>query len=215
MPAFVSLFVRYVDAVNRCVGRGVLSLVFVMMGILLYSAVSRYCFDAPVIWGVEMAQLSMMAYYILGGGFALLLNSHVRMDVFYSRWGWRKRAKADALTFLFLAAYLGLLLYGSVSSTLYSFEFHQHNNSAWAPPVAPIKCILVLGIFLTLLQAISEFFKDIARSRGLVLGMDVPELLLVEADEQEKIAADRSEPELVPDFVPAGGQSVADCNARA
>jgi TRAP-type mannitol/chloroaromatic compound transport system permease small subunit len=194
MPAFVRIYVRYVDAFNRLVGRGVLSLVFVMMGILLYSAVSRYFFNAPVIWGVEMAQFSMMAYFILGGGFALLLNSHVRMDVFYSRWGWRRRAKADAFTFLFLAGYLGLLLYGSVSSTIYSFEFHQHNNSAWAPPIAPVKCILVLGIFLTLLQAVSEFFKDIARSRGLVLGMDVPELLLVEAGGQEKTAADRSGP---------------------
>jgi TRAP-type mannitol/chloroaromatic compound transport system permease small subunit len=194
MPAFVKIYVRYVDAFNRLVGRGVLCLVFVMMGILLYSAVSRYFFDAPVIWGVEMAQFSMMAYFILGGGFALLLNSHVRMDIFYSRWGWRKHARADALTFLFLAAYLGLLLYGSISSTIYAFEFNQHNNSAWAPPIAPVKCILVLGIFLTLLQAVSEFFKDIARSRGLVLGMDAPELLLAEAGGQEKTAADRPEP---------------------
>jgi TRAP-type mannitol/chloroaromatic compound transport system permease small subunit len=190
MPAFVKIYVRYVDAFNRLVGRGVLGLVFVMMGILLYSAVSRYFFDSPVIWGVEMAQFSMMAYFILGGGFALLLNSHVRMDVFYSRWGWRKRAKTDALTFLFMAGYLGLLLYGSVSSTIYSFEFNQHNNSAWGPPIAPVKCILVLGIFLTLLQAVSEFFKDMARSRGLVLGMDVPELLLVEAGGQEKTVAE-------------------------
>ncbi|MDR3358505.1 MAG: TRAP transporter small permease subunit [Desulfovibrio sp.] len=204
MPAFIKTYVRYVDAFNRLVGKGVLGLVFVMMGILLYSAVSRYFFDAPVIWGVEMAQFSMMAYYILGGGFALLLNSHVRMDVFYSRWGWRKRARADAFSFLFLAAYLGLLLYGSVSSTIYSFEFNQHNNSAWGPPIAPIKCVLVLGIALTLLQAVSEFFKDIARSRGLVLGMDVPELLLLEASEREKIAADRPVPEFVPDLAHAG-----------
>lgn len=62
MPNWIKRFVKYVDAVNRLVGRGVLYLVFVMMGILLYSAISRYCFDAPVIWGVEMAQFTMVAY---------------------------------------------------------------------------------------------------------------------------------------------------------
>ena len=72
-----------------------------MMGILLYSAISRYCFDAPVIWGVEMAQFTMVVYYILGGGFALLTNSHVRMDVFYGRWKWRKQAKMDVITSVF------------------------------------------------------------------------------------------------------------------
>ncbi len=193
MPNWIKLFVRYVDAVNRLVGRGVLYLVFVMMGILLYSAISRYCFDAPVIWGVEMAQFTMVAYYILGGGFALLTNSHVRMDVFYGRWKWRKQAGMDVITSVFLVAYLALLFYGCVSSTWYSIEFDQHNNSAWAPALAPIKIIMGIGIFLTLLQAFSEFFKALARSRGLLLGEEVPERLIVESGYVEPEA----EPQLV------------------
>lgn len=111
MPNWIKMYVRYVDAVNRLVGRGVLYLVFVMMGILLYSALSRYCFDSPVIWGVEMAQFTMVAYYILGGGFALLTNSHVRMDVFYGRWKWRKQAGMDVFTSVFLIAYLVCFLW--------------------------------------------------------------------------------------------------------
>ncbi len=193
MPNWIKLFVRYVDAVNRLVGRGVLYLVFVMMGILLYSAISRYYFDAPVIWGVEMAQFTMVAYYILGGGFALLTNSHVRMDVFYGRWKWRKQAGMDVITSVFLVAYLVLLFYGCVSSTWYSIEFDQHNNSAWAPALAPIKIIMGIGIFLTLLQAFSEFFKALARSRGLLLGEEVPERLSVESGYVEPEA----EPQLV------------------
>ena len=193
MPNWIKLFVRYVDAVNRLVGRGVLYLVFVMMGILLYSAISRYCFDAPVIWGVEMAQFTMVAYYILGGGFALLTNSHVRMDVFYGRWKWRKQAAMDVATSVFLIVYLGLLFYGCISSTWYSIEFDQHNNSAWAPALAPVKIIMGIGIFFTLLQAFSEFFKAVARSRGLLLGEEVPERLIVESG----YVAPEAEPQLV------------------
>lgn len=193
MPNWIKVYVKYVDAVNRLVGRGVLYLVFVMMGILLYSAISRYCFASPVIWGVEMAQFTMVAYYILGGGFALLTNSHVRMDVFYGRWKWRKQAGVDVVTSFFLVVYLVLLFYGCISSTWYSIEFNQHNNSAWAPALAPIKIIMGIGIFLTLLQSISEFFKALARSRGLLLGEEVPERLIVESGYVEPEA----EPQLV------------------
>ncbi len=193
MPNWIKVYVKYVDAVNRLVGRGVLYLVFLMMGILLYSAISRYCFASPVIWGVEMAQFTMVAYYILGGGFALLTNSHVRMDVFYGRWEWRKQASVDVVTSFFLVVYLVLLFYGCISSTWYSIEFNQHNNSAWGPSLAPIKIIMGIGIFLTLLQSISEFFKALARSRGLLLGEEVPERLIVESGYVEPEA----EPQLV------------------
>ena len=37
----------------------------------------------------------------------------------------------------------------------------------------PIKSIMVLGIFLMLLQAISEFFKDILRIQGHEMGEKV------------------------------------------
>ena len=190
MPGFIKLYIRYVDAVNRLLGRVVLYFVFIMMAILLYSAFSRYFLDSPVIWGVEMAQFCMVAYYILGGGFALLLNSHVRLDVFYARWPWRKQAKADVYTSIFLVGYLGFLLYGCLSSTWYSIEFNQHNNTAWAPPLAPIKIIMAVGISLTLLQSISEFFKALARSRGLIIEENVPERLLIDAEITPDASAD-------------------------
>ena len=50
-----------------------------------------------------------------------------------------------------------------------------------------------IGIFLTLLQAVSEFFKAVARSRGLLLGEEVPERLIVESGYVEPEA----EPQLV------------------
>jgi hypothetical protein len=41
-----------------------------------------------------------------------------------------------------------------------------------------------------LLQAISEFFKAIARSKGIVLGLRIPDLRLVEASDLEKISGE-------------------------
>jgi TRAP-type mannitol/chloroaromatic compound transport system permease small subunit len=76
---------------------------------------------------------------------------------------------ADALTSGFLIFYLVVLLIGGISSTEYALTYGQKNYSAWAPPLAPIKIIMTIGIALMLLQAISVLFKDLAKARGETL----------------------------------------------
>ena len=200
-------YVRYTDAINRLVGRCVLYFVFAIMGILLFSSLSRYVFDTPVIWGVELAQFVTTAYYMLGGGFALLLHSHARMDVFYSRLSPRRKAGMDAFTVFFLIVFLGFLLYGGISSTVYSIEFHQHRNTAWGPALAPIKIIMVIGVVLTLMQAIAECLKDFYRSRGVVLDGDIPELVLIETNYDNKIHEEDLQPELPGLIAVEGGRA--------
>ncbi|MGB3225066.1 MAG: TRAP transporter small permease subunit [Desulforhopalus sp.] len=169
MPKVITTYVRYVDALNKIVGKFAMYLVFVMMGILLFAAISRTLFNIPYIWAVEMSQFTMAAYYMLGGGFSMYLGAHVRMDVLYGTWTPKRRASVDAVTVLCLILYLVVLLAGGISSTAYSLEYGQRNYSAWEPPVAPIKIIMVIGIVLMLLQSIATFFKDIARVKGVKL----------------------------------------------
>jgi TRAP-type mannitol/chloroaromatic compound transport system permease small subunit len=166
MPKAVKIFVHSVDTVNKVVGTFSMYLVFLMIGILLYEPVARNLFDKSSIWAVEMAQFTMAAYYLLGGGFSMMLKGHVRMDLLYGRWSEKKKAKVDAITSLFLIFYLVFLLYGAYSSIEYAVMYGQKNRSAWAPYMAPIKIIMGTGVLLMLLQSLSTFFKDIAKARG-------------------------------------------------
>ncbi len=166
MPKAIKAYVKYVDIINKTVGRFTLYLVFVMMGILLFSAISRTFFDVPYIWVMEMAQFTMAAYYLLGGGYSMQLDSHARMDVLYEKWTPKRRAFTDSITAFCLLFYLGVLFYGSMSSTIYAIETGQKNYSTWGPPMAPIKIIMSVGIFLMILQSIAIFFKDVAKARG-------------------------------------------------
>ena len=120
----------------------------------------------PSLWTLEMAQYAMVAYYLLGGAYSIQLKANIRMDLFYSEWSDSRKAQIDAITVLFLIFYLGVLLYGGIDSTMYSYEYNQRSPSAWRPYIWPVKVIMVTGIFLMLLQAISEFFKDIFKLRG-------------------------------------------------
>jgi TRAP-type mannitol/chloroaromatic compound transport system permease small subunit len=169
MPGPIKLYVRSIDAVNRVVGRFVMYLIFAMMGVLLLSSGSRTFFGVSYIWVVETAQFFMTAYYLLGGGYSMQLDSHVRMDLLYTRWTPRTRATVDAITVCFLLFYLIVLLVGGISSTQYAIEYGQKNYSSWAPPLAPIKIVMVVGITLMLLQVVAMFFKDLAAARGETL----------------------------------------------
>ncbi len=136
-----------------------------MMAILLWSSFSK-TFLLPSLWTLEMAQFALTAYYLLGGAYSIQLGSNVRMDLIYGGWTDRQKAWVDAFSVFALIFYLGVLLYGALTSTGYALEYGERSYSSWRPYMAPIKIIMCVGILMMLLQAIAEFFKDIARIRG-------------------------------------------------
>ena len=169
MPSFVVKYVRVVDYLSTRFGRIAMYLIFLMIGTLLLDAVTRNMLNIPLFWCVELAQFTLAAYYIMGGPYSMQLESHVRMDLLYDRLSERNKARMDSFTAIFLVVYLIALLIGCLSSTIYSIETNQRLFSMWNPSVVPIKLIMLFGIFLMLLQALSTFFKDLAKARGLEL----------------------------------------------
>lgn len=184
-------FARFVDRINGLIGLVVMYGVFILMGILLWSSISK-TFFLPSLWTLEMAQFSMVAYYMLGGPYSILVGSNVRMDLFYGNWSLRRKATVDIITAFLLIFYLGVMLYGALGSTAYSLgywgtapiEFFtglvtgseeigrmERSSTAWRPYIWPVKAIMITGLTLMLMQALSELIKDIARA----IGRDIPE----------------------------------------
>ena len=192
-------YIRTIDRFNYRIGRITMYGLFVMMAILLWSSLSKVAFD-PSLWTLEMAQFALVAYFMLGGPYSIQMGSNVRMDLFYGSWDLRRKAQFDAITVLFLIIYLASLLYGAIASTAYALGHFkgepvsffgsviaafftggsdavteklghlERSATAWRPYLWPVKIIMVFAIFLMLLQAISEFLKDILRLRGEEMG---------------------------------------------
>lgn len=158
-------YVAVIDRLNRWIGRVVMYGIFVMIGILLWSSISK-TFFLPSLWTLEMAQFAMVAYYILGGPYSIQMGSNVRMDLLYGEWSERRKAWTDAITVLFLIFYLSVMLYGGYDSLSYSFQYGERSATAWRPYLWPIKVIMNVGLFLMLLQSLSELAKDVLRIRG-------------------------------------------------
>lgn len=165
MPKVVRGYVRVVDAVNYRVGRFVMYGIFVMVGILLWSSISK-TFFLPSLWTLEVAQFAMVAYYILGGPYAMQLGANVRMDLFYGGWSQHTKAWVDSVTVLLLVFYLAVMIYGAVDSTTYSLKYGERSPTAWRPYLWPIKVAMIVGFVLMLLQSVAELLKDIAQIRG-------------------------------------------------
>ncbi len=195
MPKAIKLYVRYIEALNYGVGRFAMYLIFGLMGVLLYSSISK-TFFTPSLWTLEVAQFAMVAYYVLGGPYSIQLGSNVRMDLFYGNWSIKKKAWFDAFTVLLLIFYIGVLIYGAIDSAAYSLGhfkgepftffkdlfvafvtggtegaqkvlgFVERSSTAWRPYLWPVKFIMLFGFILMLLQVIAELFKDIARIKG-------------------------------------------------
>lgn len=195
MRSVLKAYVRVIDGLNHAIGRVVMYGIFVMMGILMWSSVSK-TFFLPSLWTLEMAQFCMVGYYMLGGPYSIQLGSNVRMDLLYGEWSPRRKAWTDAITVFFLIFYLGVLLWGAVGSTAYSLGHFgsepfahlakvfgglvtggpdgaaevmgrpERSPTAWRPYLWPIKVIMLVGIFLMLLQALSELCKDILLLSG-------------------------------------------------
>ncbi len=199
MPRAILAYIRVVDRLNRGIGRLAMYLLFALMGVLLWSSVSKTFFN-PALWTLETAQFVMVAYYVLGGPYSMQIGAHVRMDLFYGDWSLRRKAAVDVVTMLFLLVYLGVLLYGGISSAAYALGYFgteplvffrdlalalvtggaeaasgllghmERSSSVWRPVLWPVKAVMILGVTLMLLQCLAELFKDIARLRGEEVG---------------------------------------------
>jgi TRAP-type mannitol/chloroaromatic compound transport system permease small subunit len=166
MPKAIRAYVRWIEGLNRFVGEFSMYIVLLMTAILVFETLSRAFFNKPHIWVVEIIEFLMAAYYLLGGGYSVILHGHVRMDLLYGRWSEKGKAIADLITAPFLIFYVVFLLVGGISALDYALRYGQRNYTPWGPPLAPIKVIMVIGIALMLMQTFATFFRDLAKAKG-------------------------------------------------
>ena len=166
MPQAAIHFVHFIEALNIRIGRVAMYLIFVLAAILMWSVISK-AFFRPALWTQEMAQFTMVAYFMLGGAYSLILGANVRMDLLYSRWSLRQRAAVDSLSIFALILFLGVILWGGIESTAYALEVGERSRTVWRPYMAPIKIVICIGVLLMILQSICYLIRDVATLRGV------------------------------------------------
>jgi len=88
---------RSIDAVSK--HSGIFAwLIIPMCAIMTYEVVVRYGFNAPTIWANDLSKLIFGVYFVIGGGYTLVYDGHVRVDVLFRRLSLRKQAILNLVT---------------------------------------------------------------------------------------------------------------------
>lgn len=154
-------FCRTIDTLNEWVAKCVSFLFIPLAGIVAIDVTLRFVFNQPLIWSWDINSQLLCVLVILSGGWTLLKEGHVRVDVLWARLSPRKKAIVDLITFLLFFFSIGVLLWQAASAALVSVQTGERYSSYFAPPIYPLKIIIVLGVFLLLLQGIVKFIRDL------------------------------------------------------
>lgn len=159
---FFKAITRGIDAINTWVGRFVAWITALVVMVVFVDVVMRYAFSISFVFTQELEWHLFAFIFLMGAGYTLLKDGHVRVDIFYQRMGKRTRAGIN---------FFGVLLFlipGCILIIATSLKF-VHN--AWAvmegspdPGGIPYRFILKscipAGFVLVLLQGLSLGIKS-------------------------------------------------------
>ncbi len=158
-----------IDSLSEITGKAVSWLTFLMVILVSVDVILRYLFHISFIAAQEMEWHLFALIFLLGGGYTLRHNAHVRVDVVYQRLG--KKAKAwiniiGCLFFLFPGCYL--MIRTSIPFVHSSFALHETSPDPGGLPCRYLlKMAIPVGFGLIALQGVSLLIHSIMEVAGI------------------------------------------------
>lgn len=153
---------RIIDTINETVGRVICFAFLFIMLIQVMEVILRYVFNNPTIWAWDINSQLFTGAAILGGGYVLLHDAHVRLDLLYRRVNPRTKLIFDIISFPLIVMAFIIVIWKGGEMAWYAWEKKARARSYFAPLLWPVKSTLFIAAFLMLLQAISHYARIIS-----------------------------------------------------
>jgi TRAP-type mannitol/chloroaromatic compound transport system permease small subunit len=146
-----------IDRMNRAVASVVRWLALIMVMVQFCIVIGRYVFGYNSIAAQESVLYMHATLFMLGAGFTLLVDKHVRVDVFYAKVSDAARRRIDILGHIFLLIpSMTALLYWSWPSVRNSWKILEGPISVGGiEAVFLLKSLIPAFCILILLQSVS------------------------------------------------------------
>jgi TRAP-type mannitol/chloroaromatic compound transport system permease small subunit len=173
--AALATFVRSIDRLNDAIGRSVAWLTLAMVLIAFTVVVLRYVYAIGWVWMQESYVWLHGIVFMIGAGYTLLHNGHVRIDIIYRPAGDRYKAVIDLFGSLLLLLPMVLIVFlVSIDYVASSWGKLEESREAGGLPglfllktVIPLFCLLLglqglalAGRSLLVLSGNREFLPD-------------------------------------------------------
>ncbi|MGD8258493.1 MAG: TRAP transporter small permease subunit [Desulfobacterales bacterium] len=148
---------RWIDGLNEWVGRGVSWVTLSLVLVVFIDVVMRYLFNTSFVFTQELEWHLFGFIFLIGAGYTLLHDGHVRVDIIYQRLGFKGRAWINLLGVLFfLIPGCIMVITTSWKFTLNSFSILEGSPDPGGIPFRfIIKGCIPVGFTFLLLQGLS------------------------------------------------------------
>lgn len=143
---------------NEKLGVGASLLILPIMVLTSIEVVARYVFNHPTIWVWPIDKQLFALFILFGGGYTLLHNGHIRVEVLYTHFRGKVRFAARLVAFVAFFVFIGSLIWQTAWMGLNALDNLERASGVFRIPLYPIKMIFPVGATIFLLQGIVFFF---------------------------------------------------------
>ncbi len=158
MISILQRFINGIDKLNNLVGKSVSWMSLALVLLVCFDVLRRFIFERTDAWIMELEWHMFAMIFLLGAGYTLKEQKHVRVDLFYSNFEPREKALVNMVGgIVFLVPMCVLLIY---LSFYYAYSSYQIGEGSADPGGLSyrylIKMIIPIGLFFLLLQGLAE-----------------------------------------------------------
>jgi TRAP-type mannitol/chloroaromatic compound transport system permease small subunit len=158
---------RLIDSVNEWIGKLTMWLVLAAVIISAGNATLRKAFNIGSNAWLEIQWYLFAGVFMLGVGYVMLKNAHVRIDFVSSKLSRRANAIIDAIGIVVFTIPLALILINLGWPLFYrAWQTGEMSQNAGGLIRWPVLMLIPLGFTILLLQSASELIKRIAFLTG-------------------------------------------------
>lgn len=160
----IKQIVKICDRTNEWIGSFIVApAVFLFILIIFSNVVMRYAFNTSFVFMAELEWHVFAFIFLMGAGFTLLHDGHVRVDIFYSTMDRKKQAYINLFgVLLFLLPSCYLVLTTTIPWVVVSYKVGEISiDPGGIPARFLLKAVLPMGYFLMLIQGVSLFIKSL------------------------------------------------------
>jgi TRAP-type mannitol/chloroaromatic compound transport system permease small subunit len=167
MSAFLFLS-RLIDSVSLGLGKVVMWLILAATTISAGNAIMRKAFNIGSNAYLEIQWYLFAAVFMLGVGYVMLKNAHVRIDFVSARLSKRTNALIDAIGIVVFTIPLSIIMV-DLGWPLFARAWDSGEMSQNAGGLIrwPVMLLIPAGFTILMLQAVSELIKRVAFLKGL------------------------------------------------
>ena len=166
---FLLAISRAIDAAQDRFGKALRWLILVSVLVSSINAIVRFAISRSSNSWLELQWYLFSAVFLLGAGYTLLKNEHIKIDIVNSHLPRGVRDWIELLGHIFfLGSFCVVMIYTGLPFFWRSFVSKEYSSSAGGLILWPAKSMVALGFAILLVQGVSEFIKRVAAMRGMI-----------------------------------------------